>query len=118
LQTTPTTHTLDVVAANGVPFRVVYLADGMSISRPAAGKYNTDGHPLVEFYDRRYPHTPDGQFVADYRADTLLQGAEPGVGLLLQGDSPSWTVDGATMELIRFWLRRLHPNRPSTVSTP
>jgi hypothetical protein len=104
VEITPTTHSLDVIATHGTPFRVVFLADGMSLSRPAANKFNKDGPSLVEFYDRRYPQTPDGQFVACYHLDTLLEGRAG--GLTLYGGAPSWIVDDATMNLIRFWLDR------------
>jgi hypothetical protein len=101
----PKVHTLDVAAANEVPFRIVVLADGVSVSRPAANKYNKDDKALVEFYDRRYQHTPDGQFICCYHLDVLLPDGEGGT-FVLWGDVPNWRIDGATMEFIRSWLCR------------
>ncbi len=85
---------LDVMAENGVPFRVVFLPFGENMS----------GAPLVKFYDRRYAHTPDGQFTGG-RCDlsTILAG-DSFSGLNLYGGVPDWTVDGDTMHLVRKWL--------------
>ena len=102
------THTLDVRAANGVPFRVVLLADGKSPNFPANDKYNKRDAPLVEFYDRRHPHTPDGQFVSRYYLDTLMDDAGSPVGLDLYGGVEAWTVDGKTMMFVRAWLALPH----------
>jgi hypothetical protein len=100
----PTTHTLDVMPSHGVPLRVVLLTDGKSLSRPAANKYRKNDAPVVEFYDRRYPHTPDGQFICEYHLDTLLPDGNGGT-FMLWADVPDWRVDGATMVRIREWLR-------------
>lgn len=104
---------LTVTAANGTPFTVVLLRDGVSEGRPAANKY-LDGKPLVEFYDARHVKgfTPDGQFIADYHVDSLLErdavaGRTRISGLDLYGGEPSWTVDAMTMGRIRSWLLRL-----------
>lgn len=102
-----TTYTLDIIANNGVPFRVVLLPDGKSINRPAANKYNTNDKPQVEFYDLRHPHTPDGQFTgACYYLDTLLEDPT-GYGLSLYGGVDEWTVDAEAMVIVRTWLRAM-----------
>jgi hypothetical protein len=95
---------LNVTAANGIEFRIVYLADGQSVNRPAANKYNTKGLPLVEVYDVRYPHTPDGQFIADYFRDTFMEGE---AGIDLAGGVADWKLDAGTMATVRDWLRSL-----------
>lgn len=100
--TEPIVRKLDVTAANGVEFRVVFLPDGMSVNRPAANR-TASGKPLVEFYDARKDHTPDGQFVADYYLDTILPDSD--FGLALHGGVDAWQIDGATMATIRDWLR-------------
>jgi|SRR5882757_1851690 len=96
---TPTILKLDVVAENGVPFRVVVMTDGISEN---FGKLNDRGAAEIEFYDRRYMHTPDGQFTgARYYFDSLL---DVSGGLMLNGGVSSWTLDSTTWKLIREWL--------------
>jgi hypothetical protein len=101
---------LDVTAANGVPFRVVLLPDGKSDNFPYSGSWRST-EPLVEFYDARYRNvrgfTPDGQFISRYYLETLLtRGAcrGEGYGLDLQGDVPNWTIDATTMRTVAIWL--------------
>lgn len=100
---------LDVTAANGVPFRVVYLAGGETSIYQSS---DTDA-PLVEFYDRRHPFTEHGQFTGGrYYADTLLgiglgAGARVGSdgrGLNLQGGEPDWTLDADTATQVVAWI--------------
>jgi hypothetical protein len=57
-----------------------------------------DGALMVEFYDRRYPHTPRGQFVTRYFAHTLLE--RPISGLVLDAGVISWTVGVDDMRLV------------------
>lgn len=90
---------LDVLAENGVPFRVVFLPFGESENYPAINS----GAPLVEFYDKRYGHTPDGQFVSRYELGSVLE-QNRFAGLNLNGGIPAWTVDGDSMSLVRKWL--------------
>ena len=104
---TNTKHlSLDVTAANGVPFRVVLLLDGLSDNYPWAP--SADGtKPVVEFYDARYRNvrgfTPDGQFVSRYYLESLV-GRFDRYGLDLQGDVPDWTIDASTMRTVAAWL--------------
>lgn len=96
----PNVHKLDVVAENGVPFRVVVLTDGISENY---GKLNDRGLTEVEFYDRRYPHTQDGQFTgARYYFDSLTD--THGGGLMLHGGVDDWTLDSITWKTVREWL--------------
>lgn len=94
-------HRLDVHAANGIPFRVVYVPPGQpSLNFP---RLDADERDLVEFYDLRYPHTPDGQFTGGrYYVDTLL---DADGGLILDGGVPDWVVDWPNMQVVRGWLR-------------
>ena len=59
--------------------------------------------PLIEFYDRRYPHTDLGQFVARYYASTLAQ-CDPSFGLLLYGGVPDWHISAANFRLVHDQL--------------
>lgn len=91
--------TLDVVAANGTPFRVIAYAPN------AAGPIRAydPTKARVEFYDRRYPHTSQGQFTGgSYLLETLLEGS--GWGLCLAGGVAAWSIDEATMRLVEQWL--------------
>jgi len=93
---------LDVRSDNGVPFRVLFIPPGeLSPNFPSdvASKVGS-----VEVYDRRHPHTPDGQFTGGrYYLDTLLQHPRTR-GLDVHGGVPDWTIDGATFGLVRLWL--------------
>jgi hypothetical protein len=96
----PNSFKMDVLAENGVPFRVVFLPFGDSENYPAA----KSDVPVVEFYDLRYDFTPDGQFTGGrYRLDTIMEG-NPFSGLVLDTGSPNWRIDGDTMHIIRKWL--------------
>ena len=59
------------------------------------------GHTIIEIYDSRHHHSPLGQFVSAYGADTLA--AFSGTKLNLQGDVPAWTMSAQeTAALIAF----------------
>jgi hypothetical protein len=93
---------IDVLAENGVPFRAVFLPFSQSDSLGIMGT----GKPMVEFYDLRYMHTPDGRFTgARYNVDGLLENRKPFNGLILDDDVESWRIDGDTMEMIARWLK-------------
>jgi hypothetical protein len=91
-------HVMDVITARGVPFRVVY-----------SDRLDTSGKSIhhtyvVSFYDRRYDHTPHGQFVADHLVDTVLKLGQNGDGVSLYGDVPDWVFDSTAMRLVYSWL--------------
>lgn len=96
---------IDVTAANGVPFTVVYVpADAPYPNHPAATRLSDV--PLVEFYDARYRHTDDGQFTGGrYYAATIAEGRD--AALVLDSGSPSWRIDRDTMRHVRGWLAGL-----------
>jgi hypothetical protein len=60
--------------------------------------------PLVEFYDLRYGHTPDGQFITRYDFYTMIEDYRSFAGLNLNGGVPNWSIDGDTMHMVRGWL--------------
>jgi hypothetical protein len=60
-----------------------------------------DTGTLVEFYDSRYRHTDNGQFVARYYAGTIA-GAVGGIDLC--GYEEEWSVCAKTIGEIRSWL--------------
>ncbi|QIN94747.1 hypothetical protein PP460_gp055 [Streptomyces phage Muntaha] len=97
----PTAFKMDVLAENGTAFRVVFLPFGGSENYPAV----KETEPLVEFYDLRYSHTPDGQFTGCRTTQEDILNRHPFRELSLQGDVPAWTVDGDTFSTIHRWLR-------------
>lgn len=104
----PDLFILDVVAANGIPFRLLAIparTEGPNRHRAPAGR----DHATVEFYDRRYPiDGAHGQFTGGYYdVDTLLGRDEYGRadgGLVLAGDVAAWSVDAESMDAVRTWL--------------
>lgn len=101
------TNRLDMTAANGVPFRVVFLPEGKTFGTYT--KWPEDSEPMVEFYDLRYTKNfgPDGQFVSRYHVDTILGRSEYGSGvggIDLYGGVRDWSVDDDTMAKVRAWL--------------
>ena len=99
-------HTLDIVAENDVPFRVVLLGPGEENAvYPAA----TDEQAIVEFYDRRYPHTEHGQFTGGrYFLSTLLEEVPWYYSLALDGGGVrEWRLDDQTRRVVTAWARIL-----------
>ena len=91
-------HILDVTAANGVPFRVVY-----GVRDDIHGKPLTQYGDVVAFYDRRHKGSPHGQFVSDYQLDTLAK-RDRAYALNLYGGVADWVLDAATMNFITCWV--------------
>jgi hypothetical protein len=96
---------LDVTAHNGITFRVVLLLDGQCVNYPAA----SDTRPLVEFYDTRWEHTPDGQFVSRYYLSTLRDSGHDS-GMDLDGGVADWTIDRHSMKVVNRWLAHHDPD--------
>lgn len=93
----------DFTATNGLTFRVLYLPDGTSPNFP---HMTSHGEPIVEFYDLRYQHTPDGQFITRYYLSTLMVNWPP--GLDLDAGIEFWTVDALSMDRVMGWLLSQH----------
>lgn len=106
--------TLDITAANGTPFTVVYIPAGVAGPNPARTPASNT-RSTVEFYDARHPHSEHGQFTGGYYyVETILgtdEHARPGAGqggLCLDGGNASvWSLDAASMDVVRTWLRAL-----------
>jgi hypothetical protein len=94
---------IDIIGAEGTPMRVLLTPAGEL--NPNFGLPATDeNHDIVEFFDLRYPHTPDGQFTGGrYRLDTLTDDHDPRHGLTLDLGSPSWRVTADTLALVLKW---------------
>ena len=95
---------MDFASDRGVPFRALHLDAGEDGPNKAR---TSPTEARIEFYDRRYPHTEHGQYVADYYRRSLLErvDGDPLTGLLLwPGTEPDWVLDAATMSLVLAWL--------------
>lgn len=89
---------LDVVAENGVPFRVVVLIDGKSENFETA---SLGDRTLVEFYDKRHSFTPDGQFTGHR---IYLENALESSEYRMSWTEDSWRMDSRTSRVVRDWL--------------
>lgn len=94
----------EVDSVKGFPFRVRVVKPGELYGRD--GVYVNNDEPLVEFYDSRHPSSDSytnelGQFITRYHASTLLNDANPNVGLRLYGDVPAWEVPAEWMTVVR-----------------
>jgi hypothetical protein len=86
-------------------FNIKIVNNGETYGRTGSLVHDRDD-PLVEFYDKRYPHTEYGQFVSRYYASTLLDGSTGGLCLDL-GNADSWTVSSEDMVLVRAYLKAI-----------
>jgi len=106
-------YRMDITGIKNIPFRVLYIPGGETPPHYPAAKSDKD---LVEFYDLRYKHTPDGQFVSRYYASTLVDGDEyslplrGGSGLCLQGSVPDWNLPPESVEVVLDWLESVRAN--------
>ena len=88
---------------NGMTFNVLIIRKGERYG-VNNGLIHEEDDALVEFYDVRFDHTPLGQFIARYYAETLLE--DDGFGPFeLDGGNPNWTVGDVAMERVTTWLR-------------
>lgn len=78
------------------------LTQGMGFGRFDQGGWTltqTGEKPVIEFFDRRWSHTPHGQFIARYHLESLQARERSGPsGLLLDTGSPDWAVTAQDMQ--------------------
>jgi hypothetical protein len=96
---------IDILGINGTPFRAVLVPAGEPCPNHEDGYKKED---MLEFYDRRYSHTLDGQFITRYYVQTLLQDHElisdcNMRGLDLMGAIPTWKIDARTVKIVLDW---------------
>lgn len=91
------------VESGGVPFtaRIVGRGDRYGMNWCLT---NDGAEPLIEFYDRRFPHTELGQFVSRYHASTLGNRMGIGGGLCLDAGVPAWSLDAVAYGMVTEWL--------------
>jgi hypothetical protein len=89
---------------NGIagPMRAVFVPAGEKCPNHDDSHNKED---LLEFYDGRYPHTPDGQFISRYYLSTLRKDHEliNMRGLDLWGGIDDWKIDARTVKLVLDW---------------
>lgn len=103
--------TFEFVSANGVPFlaRLIEAGDGYGAwckeEQVWALTHNSIEKNMIEFFDKRYPHSPFGQFTGGrYYIDTIVKAADSGNGLLLDGGVPQWTITNQDLKTVSLAL--------------
>lgn len=88
-----------------VPWLAVVVCPGQRygrIDRDTGARWllNGTGKPLIEFWDRRYPHDEKyrAQFVSRYYLDTFMAHAG---GLVLDTGSPDWKLSERSVAALR-----------------
>lgn len=97
---------IKVINDGGRPWVVRLVFSGMAYGLDFKLTHDKE-KPLVEFYDARFEHTPYGQFVSRYYAETLLEGYEKGRtagGICLEGSVPEWNVSGGALGRVLDWV--------------
>jgi hypothetical protein len=89
---------LEVRGVKCTPIRVVYVPAHAASTLGTSRDVDT-----VEFYDRRYDHTPNGQLISFYNAKTLLTDV-PTNGLDLYGSEPSWKIPYEAWKVVYAWI--------------
>jgi hypothetical protein len=93
---------IDIKGVAG-PMRVLFVPAG-EVS-PNFQNVEPKKSATIEFYDGRYSHTPDGQFISSYYVFTLMEHKDKQpIGLDLMGDVPNWKIDGRTFALVSDWM--------------
>lgn len=91
------------INSNNIPFniKIIFQNDHYGLDNCLTYKRY---EPMIEFYDARYPHTENGQFVSRYYITTLLEGND-NRGLCLDGGIPDWNIDAQAMNTVKEWLK-------------
>lgn len=93
---------MDIIGAMNTPMRVLYVPAGEN--SPNHKNKPVDTKDLLEFYDSRYDHTPDGQFISAYFVETLQQGNDYSRGLDLCGGELEWRISSRTLQEVMDWV--------------
>lgn len=78
------------------------VIDIKGVAGPMRAVLKEGDKPIVEFYDARYDHTPNGQFICEYYLSTL-QESDRFTGLNLNGGVPAWRIDQRTKGMVIDW---------------
>lgn len=98
---------IDFFGIKGTPMRAVYLSQGETSPR---NNMEISKEATIEFYDLRYPHTSEGQYISGYYAESLLEEIESikNNGLDLMGYVDSWKIDSTACKIVLNWLDYLY----------
>lgn len=91
---------LDVSSKTGIPIRVLHIPPHIR----SLYHYESSPWGLVEFYDSRYNHTPDGQFIASYTVTALFGCYLEKTGLDLYMGIEDWILDPRTTRKVLNWI--------------
>lgn len=92
-------YRMDILGATGIGMRVLLV-----LKNEKCPNHNTHSEiDMVEFYDLRYDHTPDGQFIAAFFLDDLNDIRYTGKGLILLGSEREWQIDDRTKGMVIDW---------------
>jgi hypothetical protein len=92
---------MDIRGYKGIPMRVILVQ--AKEQRPNHPNLEAIDKDLIEFYDLRHKHTPDGQFITEYYADTFIEGMASGRGLDLYCGVEDWKIGPHTREMVGNW---------------
>lgn len=85
------------------PLNVRIVENGEQYGQADALTHNGT-EPLVEFFDARHPHTPDGQFISRYYLSVIMSVIANGGALNLAGGEPEWTASDETMATLGAYI--------------
>ena len=86
----------------GIVFNIKIVRDGEK-QHSVNGELVHSGKPIVEFYDKRFEHTPLGQYVSSYYVSTILEIGE-NEGLCLHPGSKDWCLSDWKMNQVKYHL--------------
>ena len=86
----------------GIVFNIKIVRDGEK-QHSVNGELVHSGKPIVEFYDKRFEHTPLGQYVSSYYVSTILEIGE-NEGLCLDTGSRNWCLSDFEMNQVKYHL--------------
>ncbi len=95
----------DIPTKEITPFRIRVVMSGESYGRDDCLTHE-GSEPLVEFFDKRFPHTPNGQFVSRYYLETVVKISD---GLNLDGGVDAWKVSKEGIDFVQEKLKELIP---------
>lgn len=99
---------IDILGINNTPMRAVLIP-----ANEKSPNHNIESDKdVIEFYDARYNHTQDGQFITRYYLSTFQEDSENGCGLDLYGGEKDWKIDARTRQLVSDWTAYLTYERP------
>ena len=95
----------DIPTKEITPFRIRVVMSGESYGKDDCLTHERS-EPLVEFFDKRFPHTPNGQFVSRYYLETVVKMSN---GLNLDGGVDAWKVSKEGIDFVQEKLKELIP---------